>query len=399
MATQSTANNADQLQTFYDNAFLETFNESLVLDKWADKKTIPLYRGKTVDFFRYYAITPDSTAISEGSSTANEVTVSGQTLQATVAKYAQWAPWTEMIQLVARDPKLQQQAALWGQAAASSLDLALAKELFQKGSIPIRVDELKNDATYSYEGTVDSSTSHTLTTTVLLDTGLTDANDNFNGGHFAVIAGATRNYGHGSMVTDFSATHDLLTLTTAAPLAYTTGTKYRVVVGTGLAAANKMTGTAIEYAVAKAREQKFYTFGGWYRSSLASQVEYDLMQNAVWRAIGEYQSKGDLEQWIIRRLWGVEFARTTNPYRESVAGVYSATGVVFCTPIMGAHALGNVSLSGMREHKFLMKTPGPQSTDQPIDECGSTGYKFYAAPKALNAAFCINLLSGATGVA
>jgi N4-gp56 family major capsid protein len=379
--------------------FLERFKENLVLDNWVDKKNVPLWRGKTVNYFAYYPFAGDATAITEGSSTANEVTIAGQTITATVAKYAQWAPFTEIIKLTARDKNLQGLSELFGEAAAKSLEEALAVELFTKGSIPIRVDELDNSSTYSYEGTVDASAA-TNSTTVLYDAALTGANNLYDGAHFATTYKSTKNYRHGSMVTDFSATNDLVTLTTAAPAIFTTGTTYRIVVGTGLAAVNKMTGTAIEYAVAKARENKFYTFpGGWFKSSLAPQVEYDLLANTVWRNIGQYQQAAMLEKWEIGKLWGVQFYRATMPYRESVAGVKNMTGgVVFSTPIMGQHALANVSLEGMREHKILIKTPGPQSTNEPYDEKGTIGYKFYAAPKSLNAAFCINLMSGATGV-
>lgn len=395
------------MKTYYDDVFLQTMQEKLVINKWTDKKKVPLWKGKTVDYFAYYPIVADGTPITEGSSTANEVTVSGQTVQATIAKYAQWRPHTEIVKLTARDQNLRGQVELFGNAAAESLEIALNRELFRKGAIPIRVDELDNSSTYTIESTVDASAGNS--TTVFYDAAEAGANDLYNGGHFAATylsAGdgvtAANNYRHGSMITDFSATADLFTLTTAAPATFTAGCHYRAVVGTGLAAANKMTGTAIEYGVAKARENKFYEFpGGFFHSAIAAQVEADLLLNTIFRNLGQYQQAGKLERWEIGALWGVRFYRTTVPYRETVAGVESKTGVVFATPIMGMHALANVELGGQPggdRPRILIKNPGSQTTSEPIDEKGTVGYKFFAAPKSLNAAFCIMLLSGATGV-
>jgi len=397
LATQSTANNPEQLQTHYDNVFLERMKDVLRLDNWTDKKNIPLSRGKTVSYFAYYPIAEDSDPITEASSTANEVTVSGQTIEATVAKYAQWRPHTELMTLTARDKKLEGQVKLFGEAAGRSLELALAKELFQNGSIPIRVDQLKNTASYTIESTVDASDGNS--STFLYDDSIVHTSDLYLGAHLGVTSGATRNYRYGGIVSVHGSTAEGMTMTTAAPNSFSANTTYRMVVGTGLAAANVLTGSAINYAVSKARENKFYTFDdGWFKSTLASQVETDLQKYSVFLNLAQYQQAEKIEKGYIGGLWGIKFYRTTMPYRESTAGAYSASGVVFCTPVMGAHALGNVGLGGMRGHRIHIKNPGPQSTNEPYDEKGTLGYSFYAAPKALNAAFCINILSGATGI-
>jgi len=387
------------MQTYYDNVFLERMQDSLVLDKWVDKKNIPLWRGKTVNYFAYYPLAGTSTAITEGASTANEATVAGQTIEATIQKYAQWAPWTERVKLTARDQNLTGAVELFGEAAAKSLEEVLAIELFQKGSIPVRVDDLVNQTTYTWESTVDSSAG--LTSTVIYDDSITWTTDLFAGAHFAVTSTATRNYRHGSLVTSSGSTSESFTITTAAPRSFSTGTTYRMVVGTGITAANMLTGTSIAYGVSKARENRFYTFpGGWFKASLASQTEYDLQKDAVWRNMGIYQDKSMIEKGILKHLWGVEFHYASIPWREDVDGTKNLTGgVVFCTPIMGMHAMANVSLGGMKGHKILLKTPGSQTTNEPYDENGTMGYKFYAAAKSLNAAFCINMMSGASGVA
>lgn len=397
MGLQSTVNNTEQLQTHYDNVFLHRFKDVLRLDNWADKKDIPLWSGKTVSYFAYYPILEDADPITEGSSTANEVTVTGQTVEATVAKYAQWRPHTELMSLTARDKNLEKQVGLFGEAAGRSLELALAKEYFQNGSIPIRTSQLSNSATYTIESTVDASAGNS--TTFFYDDAIVHTSDLFEGAHMVVRYGATRNYRYGGIVSVHGSTAEGFTMTKAAPLAFSANTTYRMVVGTGIVAAQLITGSAINYCVSKAREYGFYPYeDGWFKSTLASQVEVDLQKYQVFINLGQYQQSEKIEKGFIGSLWGVKFSRTTMPYRESVAGVYSSTGVVFCTPIMGMHSLANVGLGGMKGHRVHIKNPGPQSTNEPYNEKGTLGYSFYAAPKSLNAAFGINLMSGATGI-
>lgn len=399
MALISTENNTELMMTYYDSVFLERFKEVLVLDKWTDKKNIPLWRGKTVNYFSYYPLAGTSTPITEGASTANEATIAGQTIEATILKYAQWSPYTERLKLTSRDKNLVGAVELFGEAAGKSLEELLAEELFKNGSIPIRSSQLSNSATYTIEGRAETSAAAS-STTVFHDSALTQTTGFFDGAHVAGIYKATTNYRYGGIVSSHDSTDDLITMTVAAPSIFNNGFYYRMVVGTGIAASQPITGTALNYAVAKARENKFYTFeGGMYKCSLAAQVEYDLQKDPVYRNLAQYQQGQKIEKGYIGNLWGVEINRATMPYRESVAGVKDMdNGVVFCTPIMGRHALGNVGLGGMRGHKIRFKIPGLQTTNEPYDERGTIGYKFYAAPKALNAAFCINLMSGATGV-
>ena len=216
----------------------------------------------------------------------------------------------------------------------------------------------------------------------------------------AVLATGKVNYRYGGIVSIHGSTAEGFTMTTAAPNSFSSGTTYRMVVGTGIGASQPLTGSSIRYAVSKARKNKFFKFpGGWYRSTLAAETEFDLQANTVWQNMAINQNNAMIERGVIKHLWGVEFFFATIPYREDVDGTKNLDdGVVFCTPVMGMHALGNVSLGGMRGHKILFKTPGLQTVSEPYDENGTIGYKIYAAAKALNAAFCINIMSGATGV-
>ena len=401
---ETTTRRTEQMQTYYDNVFLETVKENLVISNWADIKKIPLSRGKTINFYRWFPLSITTTAITEGSATQGQQDFKGQTLQATVAKYASYNKFSELLQITARDPKLKSLAQMHGAAAAEEIDLLLLTECVKNGSFPIRQDELVKTGTYTFESTVDDSTG--LSSTVFVDAVLAgnegNADNYFNEGHFAVKGNT--NYGHGSTVASYTSVGNILTLDNAAPVAYDSTTTYRIVQTTGLTSTDIIDGTSIGYAVSRARELKFYPFpGGFFRCPLGSHAEYDLQKDSVYRGIAEYQKADLAEKGFIKALWGVQFYRTTKPYLRSIGATatyadYNESGNMYCTPIMGMHALARVDLAGYSGPKIIVKTPGPQTISEPHDENSIVGRKFYMAAKALNSVFAINLLHGATGI-
>ena len=402
--------NAELLVTHYDNVFLERYKYVILADKYADKKTIPLWNGRVVDYFRYLPFATDTSTIPEGSSTANGLTLIGQNVQATVAKYGQYITYTETIKLVGRDKNLQGVVELMGEVAANTIDELLLTEICQNGSIPIRVDELDNSSTASVEGIADNSAG--ASTTVIYDSqtmhaGMTNANANV--GHLGATAtqlkGAntrSKNYGHGSLVSDWNDTSNTFTLSNAAPVAFTTAAKgagcsYRYVSTTGLLATDLLTESAIQFALGKAWSNGFWLFdNGYYMGIIGNGPAADLMKSStVFKNIGYYQRAAQFEKYELGPLWGVKWMRTTNPYREDVDTTKNmASGVVHSTLILGRHAYANIALAGMREKRVQIKTPGPQTVTEPYDNNGTISWHLYAAPKSLNAGFAINILSG-----
>jgi len=401
-STQTTATRTEMMQTYYDNIFLEECQERMVIGNWVDVKKIPLARGNDISWFRYYPLDITTTAITEGSATQGQQDFKGQTVSGSVAKHSNYQKFSELFKLTARDPKLKQLARLNGEAAAKTIDLLLLTECIKNGSFPIRQDELGKSETYSIEATVDTSTTNDSVT--IIDAELAgNANNYFAEGHFCVHKGTT-NYGHGSTVASYTSVGNILVLDNAAPVDYDNSSQYRIVSTTGLTATDIIDGTSIGYAVSRARELKFYTFsGGFFRCPLGPQAEYDLQKDTVYRAIAEYQKSDYAEKGFIKALWGVQFYRITIPYLRLIGTTatyadYNESGNMYCTPIMGRHALGRVDLSGYAGPKIIIKNPGPQTMSEPHDENSIVGRKFYMGQKALNAAFVINLLHGATGL-
>jgi len=396
-STQTTATLTKDLQTYYDNMFLEGVDESLILAQFADVKNVPLYRGKVIDFFRRPPITPDSTEITEGSKTDNQIDFKGQTLQATVKHYAFWSEHTKFISLISRDPELATLVKEYGVGAAKAVDDILMAECILRGSVPLRVDQLSVYTTNSKTGIVDASAGNS--TVLFFDASISDTNAWFVGAHIACFEPTATNYGYGGQVISNTAVGTTVGVSPAAPVAFDSDTNYRMVSGSGLSA--KMTGSAIKYGVALLRDLKAPAFDNdWYYMLMGNPVMNDLMDDTIWLAVQEYHGEKDslIPNGYVKSLWGVKTFRLTRPYRETVGGAASATGAVWCSPILGRHALARVDLAGYAEPKIIIKSPGPGDTSQPYNETKTIAADMYFAAKAINAAFAVNIMSGATSV-
>ena len=375
----------------------ETVNENFVIARWADKKKLPLYRGKTINWYREFPLDFTTTPIPEGSATAGQIDFTGQNVEATVDKYAEWFKVTKRLKMTGRDPELKSRTKSLGVAAAHSIDRLLMEEVIKNGSIPIRVDELNKDDSFTQEGVIDTSTGNNSVTFV--DASLNETTNNYwAGGHFAVWYPKGTNYGHGSQVSTFTAASDSIVLSNPAKASYDNTSRYRLVVGTDLSASNVLTGAAVKYATSRAREWKFWPWpGGYFRIAYGPQVESDLLDDTVYDRTPDWVGD-EIRAGLVKKLWGVEFYRITDPYREDVDGTQNDDGVVFCTPLMGQHAIGIVDLAGNSEPKIVIRIPGSQTVSEPHGENCTMGYVFYMAAKGLNAAFAINIMSGASGV-
>jgi hypothetical protein len=388
------------MQTYYDNIFLKVARDNMVVAQFADTKTVPLYRGKTVDFFRRKPIAHTTTAITEGSETMNQTDFSGENITATVAHYAQWSKYSRFVSLTSRDPELRTLAEEFGITAAHAVDDILMTEIIMRGAIPVRVDELLTTSTWTRTGVVDSNTS--LNSSVaLVDASIDESTDAYwSGAHIGFFDEFYNNYGYGGQVTAFDESSDYITMSPGASTVHDSGGGYRMVSGSGLASTDVLTGTAMKYTAALANALRFYKWdGGWLHTILCPETHSDLQDDTVYLAVAEYHdSDKTIYNGIIKKLWGHKFFMGNTPYRETTVGVYSATGDVFCTPTLGRYAFAKVDLAGHGEPKIIVKTPGPQTTSQPYNENKTIAYDLFFTGKALNAAFAINTMSGATPV-
>ncbi len=165
---------------------------------------------------------------------------------------------------------------------------------------------------------------------------------------------------------------------------------------TTVATTDTLTGAEIRKAVRTLKENKAMKFeNGMYRGIIQPFTAYDLFGNTEWLNTVIYTDPANMKAGIIGKLHGVEFKETNQGSWGDNAGL-SGTTDVYHNFIFGKNAYGIVELEGQAGPRIYVKTPGSNSTDNPLDIYSTVGWKAYFACKTLNANWIINVVSGAT---
>lgn len=161
-----------------------------------------------------------------------------------------------------------------------------------------------------------------------------------------------------------------------------------------------LTGLEIRRAVRALKKNKAKKFeGGMYRGIIGPDTAMDLMGNTEWLDAHRYTTSDALERGVVGKLHGVEFVETNNQFFTLSGGFStSATNVanVYSNFIFGKNAYGVINLGSISAPKVYVKNPGSNSTDNPLDQFSTVGWKMPFAVKTLNANWLIELLTGAT---
>ena len=120
MATQTTLNTVAPTtylnKTFYDRTLLEWAKAQLVYAQFGQKRPIPRNNGKTVEFRRYTLFTPDAVTqkLTEGVTPSSQAL--GQTkVEATIDQYGAYVEISDLLDLTAYDPVIDDSAELLGE--------------------------------------------------------------------------------------------------------------------------------------------------------------------------------------------------------------------------------------------------------------------------------------------
>jgi len=103
-----------------------------------------------------------------------------------------------------------------------------------------------------------------------------------------------------------------------------------------------------------------------------------------------YTDASQMKDGIVGKLHGVLFRETNQGSTEA------STVTVYHTFVFGKNAYGTVQLEGQPDSRIYVKTPGPQSTSNPLDIYSTVGWKAFFAVKTLNANWLVNIKTGAT---
>jgi len=163
---------------------------------------------------------------------------------------------------------------------------------------------------------------------------------------------------------------------------------------------DSLTGLEIRRAVRTLKNNKAQKFeSGLFRGIIGPYTAMDLMGNSEWLDAHRYTTSDSLERGVVGKLHGVEFVETNNQHYTLTGGFStSATNVanVYSNFIFGKNAYGVINLSSVTAPKVYVKNPGANSTDNPLDQFSTVGWKMPFACKTLNANWLINLKTGAT---
>ena len=397
MSTATTTSSLTQLmKTFYDRRLLKFAEPVMVADKLADhSRDIPQKEGKTVNFTRLVPLDKITSATTEGENPAY-VEMEAFEFEKTTAKYSNSIRLTDTLQLTAYDDVLDDAVMLCGVNMGESINYQyrLAMSL---GFYPMRVD---NSTVYAKSGLVTTSTS----TTIIRDvTNLTEADHFWVNGLIIFTSG--QNAGYAGEVTTFADTNSVVTFTPALKDTCDTNDTFRIVVTTGLAAANIITGASVERAVAVLKHYKAPKYDGkYYVGIMSPYVVYDFMQDSAWVNAQHYASPEAIKNGELGKWGGVRWYEDTEAFTTVIcngtvdasdAGFnqYSATGTINQTPIFGKHAIAGTRISGVKD-KLIVKVSGPTDTSNPTNAYSYVSWKAYFVAVVLNGLFGVQILSG-----
>lgn len=170
---------------------------------------------------------------------------------------------------------------------------------------------------------------------------------------------------------------------------------------TNIHTTDTLSGLQVRLVVRALKVNKAYTFeDGYFRAVIGPYTAMDLMGDSEWLDANRYTTSDAIKRGVIGRLHGVEFVETNNPKIDLSAGFStSATNVanVHSNFFFGAHGYAVTRLGSNSAPKIYVKNPGSNSTDNPLDQFSTVGWKMPFAVQTLNANWVINLKTGATG--
>lgn len=126
MPTQTTGTTglSPTMQTYYDKKLLARLLPNHVHGQWAQKRPIPKMGGKTINFRQFTALAAATNALTEGvTPVGNSLDMTQKT--ATVSQYGDFIEISDVLDLTAIDPVLDETADLLGEQAADTLDVLI----------------------------------------------------------------------------------------------------------------------------------------------------------------------------------------------------------------------------------------------------------------------------------
>lgn len=142
MASNTTTNSSN-LHLYYSKVWLDVLQPRLALYPLGQKTNLPKGNGKQVKWLRYTRVAGNTTALAEGVTPA-ESSFTTQNVTATIAQYGDYHKISDLLDMTAIDPVVEQLMELDGEAAAQTIEDLIISELDTNAAIQ-RVNRRAND--------------------------------------------------------------------------------------------------------------------------------------------------------------------------------------------------------------------------------------------------------------
>ena len=326
---------ASAIRTKWETDLLAKAEGMLLADKFAVSKVMKRGAGGTLRINRLLRPAKVTSADTEGylydyddakQLTSNYIDLTPETWGDSFGFTAEGG-----IQSFISDPDNQHEISM---QMARSLDYQLMKTM-ARGCLRHRIDK---DGTYQVSGTTDSGS-----TTTIVDAARDEGSDVFGGGFLTIVNPEGPNYDVTRTVTSFAESTDTIT-TAAFNHANTTSSKYRMTVGTAIAATDILTITGLLDCAALHRKLETPKFsGGLYRAFIDAAQERDLNDDSTSQNSAIYDNSQRFENYRLGRWLDIEFFVGSEIYREDVDSTENqSTGVVYVAPVFGAKSYAAV---------------------------------------------------------
>lgn len=167
-----------------------------------------------------------------------------------------------------------------------------------------------------------------------------------------------------------------------------------------IAASDTIDGADVRAQVRRLKLNKAPVFRGGniqanhYGAVIPVSVVHDLRGNSEWLDAYRYTTADNIRNGRAGTLHGVEFFETNNEVLTADAGAGNVD--VYKTFFFGQDAYATVMLEGQDGARIYVKTPGANSTDNPIDMFSTIGWKARFVPKVLNSAWVLEFQSASS---
>lgn len=403
MVKTSGIGTADQI--YYTKKFLPALMKKVRFAGLGDPRPLPMYSGRTTEMYRYNEIeaTPAGTLLTAGVN-PNATQFTTQKLQATIAEYGQFVQIESLLADTYIDPQVEGVIPRLTNAGARVIDIR-ALSVCASSWYPMRADL---DTTKEFEDELDSvvSTTQVQCTALQANTNYGDADHDLNQSILIMLDGSAA--GQGRAVTAYDAVdgghgngNGLITVAPAFDTSPTAGDRFRVCSYDALTSGDDLSYENIKRAVAMLSWYGAMGENDYFVGVVDPFSKEKLMDDTKWIDVGLYQDGTALFKGEIGKRWGVRWVESNNPYRFPITTIgtnstsygpgedgenYSALEDVTMVPIMGQKAFSitrMVNEAGAVDKAMVqVKTPGKNSTDQPINRFKTAAWYARLAVKA-----------------